>query len=140
MSLPRKVLFLFRTVFTWWYGAGVGTRLFTRMNGIEVGSDSQGNRYFRDARDRRRWVIYNGVSEGTRVPPLWDSWLHHTVAVPPVDAREGGRLPHQPNLSGTPYAYVPQGSLRAASAREPVTSDYEAWKPDARTPDSGDAA
>jgi NADH:ubiquinone oxidoreductase subunit len=36
---------------------------------------------------------------------------------------------HLPNLSGTPEAYRPDGSLWASGQRPPATGDYEAWKP-----------
>jgi NADH:ubiquinone oxidoreductase subunit len=47
---------------TWWNGATVGTRLFTRRNGIEVGRDDGGNIYYRNADSSRRWVMFAGVS------------------------------------------------------------------------------
>jgi len=37
---------------------------------------------------------------------------------------------HQPNLTGTPDAYRPSGSLAKGGARPPATGDYQAWKPD----------
>ena len=51
-----------------------GTWLFTKMRGELVGSDDQGNRYYQDrrvipGRRRKRWVIYNGEAEASRVPP-----------------------------------------------------------------------
>jgi NADH:ubiquinone oxidoreductase subunit len=39
-------------------------------------------------------------------------------------------LPHRPNLTGTPQAWRPPGSILAANARPPVTGDYEAWTPE----------
>src|SRR4029077_4041849 len=68
----------------------LGTWLFTKMRGELVGTDAEGHRYYQDkraiaARRRKRWVIYDGVVEASRVPPEWDSWLHHTTdAVPPA--------------------------------------------------------
>ena len=29
-------------------------------------------------RRRKRWVIYNGVVEASRVPADWHGWLHYT--------------------------------------------------------------
>ena len=37
---------------------------------------------------------------------------------------------HLPNLSGTPLAWKPQGSLAAEARRPAATGDYEAWKPE----------
>ena len=97
-------------VFTWWNGATVGTALFTRRFGDGVGRDEFGNSYFQDKTDpARRWVIYSGDNDGSRVPPDWQLWLRGTIddlpgkALPPVrtfqqqaDAepdRHHGRLP-----------------------------------------------
>ena len=38
--------------------------------------------------------------------------------------------PHVPNMTGTPYAYRPKGSLYAEGKRPKATGDYEAWTPD----------
>ena len=35
-----------------------------------------------------------------------------------------------PNLSGTPGAYRPRGSLAALGERPAATGDYEAWEPE----------
>jgi NADH:ubiquinone oxidoreductase subunit len=77
--------------------ATIGTRLFTWLWGKEVGRDGAGNRYFRHKRGgttmdcslqkERRWVIYRGEDEASRVPPEWHLWLHHTTdEIPPKDA------------------------------------------------------
>ncbi len=76
--------------------ATIGTRLFTWLHGEEVGRDAEGNRYYRHKKGgtimsaslqkERRWVIYAGEDEASRVPPGWNSWLHHTTdKVPPAD-------------------------------------------------------
>jgi NADH:ubiquinone oxidoreductase subunit len=38
-------------------------------------------------------------------------------------------LPHKPNMTGTPMAYKPKGSLDRGAARAEVAADYEAWTP-----------
>jgi NADH:ubiquinone oxidoreductase subunit len=123
----------------------IGTRIMTWFRGELVGTDTFGNRYFRDKSRRavargggrfsreRRWVMYNGEAEASRVPPEWHGWLHHSTDDVPAD---GGRplyawqKPHVPNLTGTPLAYRPPGSLLRGGAREAATADYEAWRPD----------
>jgi len=123
----------------------IGTRIMTWLRGELIGTDDLGNRYYRDKARRKlvrgggrfsrekRWVIYNGEDEGSRVPPEWHAWLHHTVDDIPAD---GGKMkyawqkPHQPNLTGTPDAYRPPGSLIRGGHRAPATGDYEAWKPE----------
>jgi NADH:ubiquinone oxidoreductase subunit len=83
----------FLKMFTWWNGQTFGTQLWTWRFGELVGEDEQGNRYFRTAGRKidptlgfeRRWVVYNGYAEATRVPPSWHGWLHHTVDVAPTE-------------------------------------------------------
>ena len=114
----------------------LGIRLFTMFRGALAGTDSQGNRYFRDRARRagareRRWVLYNGEEEASRVPAEWHAWLHHTTdAVPSADApRRPWQKPHLPNLTGTPDAYRPPGDLARGGVRPPATGDYEPWRP-----------
>lgn len=115
----------------WWNSQTLGTQIFTSRHGIKVGEDDQGNIFYRDAADKRRWVIFNGDMEATRVGPGWHGWLHHTVDTTPVEAPLRVRpweKPHQENLTGTPAAYAPPGSIRRD---EPVARrDYEAWQPE----------
>src|SRR3546814_15655349 len=54
-------------IFTWWDGATVGTLLNSWSTGKKVGEDSLGNRYFRAKKGGRRWVIYNGSNDASRV-------------------------------------------------------------------------
>ena len=37
--------------------------------------------------------------------------------------------PHQPNRTGTPFAYRPRGSTLNEGVRQPATGDYDAWTP-----------
>ena len=67
---------------TWWNSQTLNTQLFTWRKGVRVGEDG-GNIYYRTRDDRRRWVIYNGETEASRVNPDWHGWLHHTWDVPP---------------------------------------------------------
>jgi NADH:ubiquinone oxidoreductase subunit len=87
---------------------------------------------FYQTRDgKRRWVIYNGEMEASRVSPDWHGWLHFTWDEPPTKAplkHKAWEKPHQENLTGTEAAYVPPGSIRRV---EPVARrDYEAWQPE----------
>jgi NADH:ubiquinone oxidoreductase subunit len=120
-----------RQIFVWWVNATPGTRLTTWWSGTPAGQDKFGNRYYQSKDKKRRWVIYAGTVEASRVPPEWHGWLHHTV-----DAPLNGDIPrkpweaeHQPNLTGTPAAYRPEGSLWKDGKRPPATGDYEAWRP-----------
>ena len=92
--------------------ATIGTRLYTLLCGALVGEDDAGNRYYRERRGRpgpgereRRWVVYEGEVEASRVPPEWHRWLHHSTDEPPTEAplrAQPWEKPHQPNLTGSP--------------------------------------
>jgi NADH:ubiquinone oxidoreductase subunit len=114
----------------------LGTRLFTWLHGERVGEDKAGNRYFRDKRAapgtrERRWVLYPGKAEASTVPAEWHGWLHHrTDALPSADRpRKPWQQDHQPNQTGTDAAYRPPGSVLKGGKREPMTGDYEPWRP-----------
>lgn len=129
---------VFKNIFTWWEGATFGTALNTMRNGRKVGADDQGNAYYEGKKPQagvtRRWVIYKGQNDSSRVPPEWHAWLHHMIdaapdqALPP--ARSWEREP-TPNLTGTVSAYRPQGALEMGGRRAAATGDYEAWTPGA---------
>lgn len=116
---------------TWWNGQTLNTQLHTWRKGVRVGADSQGNVFYQTRDKRRRWVIYNGEAEASRVDPDWHGWLHGTWDEAPSErplAHKPWEKPHQENLTGTQLAYAPQGSLRQARPAE--RRDYEAWRPE----------
>ena len=120
-----------KRIFTWWDGQSFGTQLWTNRNGTKVGEDADGNVYYRNSDDTRRWVIYKGENEASRVSPEWHGWLHHTWNEPPTEAslkRKDWEKPHQENLTGTMAAYAPAGSIRRGAPAD--RSDYEAWSPE----------
>jgi len=120
--------------------SSVHIRFVTWITGAScIGADSEGNKYYR-AKPRkgykreRRWVVYNGEAEASRVPPEWHGWLHHQTDVIPADGAQSFRRvwqkPHQPNLTGTNQTYRPPGHLLKGGQRAASDSDYEAWKPE----------
>ena len=129
--------------FTWWNSTTMGTS-FTlwRKSARLVGKDEQGNRYFEEktpslpgseGKRRRRWVVYHGIAEASRITPDWHGWLHHTFEeAPTVEPlkRRSFETDHVPNMTGTPLAYHPKGSLSRSDGPEDVNDDYEAWTPD----------
>ena len=125
------------SIFTWWNGATFGTRLGLRGKS-KVGEDSLGNIYWEGGTDAngvpRRWVIYNGANDASRIPPEWFSWLHHQIDETPDQALPAPRTwekPAVPNQTGSRLAYRPPGALEAGGQRVRATGDYEAWTPDA---------
>lgn len=120
-----------KRVVTWWNGQTLGTQIYTWRKGVKVGDDAAGNTYYQSRDGKRRWVIFNGEAEASRVPPDWHGWLHHTWDAAPSTApvpRKSWEQPHQPNLTGTAAAYAPPGSIRKGVPVE--RRDYEAWQPE----------
>ena len=120
------------SLFGWWRNATPGTLMTTWFSGRRVGEDKFGNRYYQTRDGKRRWVVYNGTVEASRVPSDWHGWLHHTFENPPtVEPLKAQRweTEHEPNLTGTEHAYHPDGSLWSSGQRPPATGDYDAWKP-----------
>ena len=124
-------------IFTWWDGATIGTGLFTSRHGDMVGEDHLGNRYYRSkpkqGERERRWVIYDGANDASRVPPEWHGWLHNGYDEVPESHLPPPRIwEREPtgNLTGTARAYRPAGALESGGVRAGATGDYEAWAPD----------
>jgi NADH:ubiquinone oxidoreductase subunit len=117
--------------------ATIGTRLHTWFHGRFVGRDEFGNRYFEARRARskherkRRWVMYNGAPEPSKVPGHWHGWLHYTLDVPiPEMARKyRWQKEHQPNLTGTTGRYLPEGHISKLGQRAATAADYQPWQP-----------
>ena len=130
---------LLSKIFIWWKDATPGTFLTLAMRGgRKVGEDEFGNRYFEESGvtgpdgQKRRWVVYKGYADASRVPSDWHGWLHHTFDTPPTEApleRKSFEKDHHPNLTGTIYAYRPTGSLADSRDRQAARGDYESWSP-----------
>jgi len=133
----RSVL---RAIFTWWNGASLGTRFHIGRRAVKVGQDDLGNTYFeaRDTKDsydnrKRRWVIYSGYAEASKVPAEWHGWLHYTFDLPPTEdplPRKAWEQDHEPNMTGTTGAWRPEGSISRSGKRPHATGDYQAWTPE----------
>ena len=79
-----------------------------------IGKDEYGNIYYtkknlspKNNYRERRFVIYKGIVEASKVPQEWNAWLHHiTDEIPDLKAKKPFWIKeHIPNLTGTPFAY-----------------------------------
>jgi NADH:ubiquinone oxidoreductase subunit len=104
-------------------------RIFIKFSSQKIGDDEFGNQYFQN-KNGKRFVIYKGIPEPSKVPFEWHGWLHHSTNIAPVNIdthKYSWQKIHLPNLTGTKNSYSPKNSL------EPKTSaTYEAWKPDSK--------
>ncbi|MGB0843455.1 MAG: NADH:ubiquinone oxidoreductase subunit NDUFA12 [Alphaproteobacteria bacterium] len=121
--------------------SALGTKLYTLLWGEKVGEDKFGNRYYRlkngkkykaSLRQQRRWVLYKGQAEASKVPAEWHAWIHYTVNdVPQNDGQiYDWQKDHLPNLSGTELAYRPPGHGLSDKPRAKTGADYQAWTPE----------
>lgn len=108
----------------------IATKIYTKLFGTLVGTDEFGNRYYKNSssgpnRKSKRWVVYKGMAEPSKVPASWHGWLHYTIDEVLTERYEWQK-PHTPNLTGTVNAYFPTSK---DGKRKNVASDYEAWNP-----------
>jgi len=113
-------------------------RIYTWWKGQLVGTDEFGNRYYQEKRSKKfaqvkRWVLYKGLPEASKVSSQWHGWLHYTIDQPPLYpvTSHTWQKKHLPNLTGTDLAYHPNktSTLYPAASRHVEASDYEPWKP-----------
>lgn len=118
--------------------ATIGTLIYTAFKGRQVGTDAYGNRYYEARAEltadghKKRWVVYKGIVEPSKVPPEWHGWLHYTTNDMPTEqapVHYAWMREPQPNLTGTTLAYVPPGHVNRGGERMASVADYEPWKP-----------
>lgn len=120
---------------SWWSGVTLSTRLYTYFKGERVGEDGFGAVYYRQRGGLRRWVVYRDLAEPSLVPAEWHGWLHYQTDDIPAKGsgtRYAWQLPHRPNMTGTPLAYHPPGSVMEPQSPAIVDDDdlpYTPWKP-----------
>lgn len=103
--------------------------LFIKLFNKKIGEDQFGNKYYESNnidcyKLKKRYVIYKGRTEPSKVPPMWHAWLHHLRNNPPTtDTSLTWQLGYTPNLTGTKLAYniIPVGPK--------AESVYNKWQP-----------
>jgi len=108
----------------------IGTKLYTAFFGKKLGEDEFGNRYF-TSKGGKRWVMFNGIDEASKVPAEWHRWLHKTTNdLPSNISKYDWEKPHLPNLSGTENAYLPTNHASRPGAKTANAKKYVAWNPE----------
>ena len=121
---------MLKEIFTGWQGQTLGVRLWTYFYGRLVAEDQYKNRYYSNKYDSRRWVVYHGEIDASKVTPEWNNWLRFTSDNVPSEENDkyDWQLDHTSNQTGTINAYSPKSSSfnRKKSDKD---LDYEKWKP-----------
>lgn len=96
----------------------------------EVGIDEFGNKYFEEkiAKNsaKKRFVIYKGIVEPSKIPSEWHGWIHYSQDKAPVNSntnKHPWQKIHLPNLTGKIIKKAKK------TTRKKVSSDYESWQP-----------
>jgi NADH:ubiquinone oxidoreductase subunit len=114
-----------------------GTTLYTWLYGNLVGKDDQENKYYCNSKKfedlkAKRWIIFNGDIESTKIPPHWHAWLHKSIDIPPLNYshKYSWQKDHKQNMTGTDQAYYPDSHpLSKTHNKEAITSEYDSWSP-----------
>ena len=113
-----------KEIFTWWNHQTFGTKLKTFFSGKFVGEDEYGNKYYENKKRKKRWVIYNGEIEATKIPIEWYSWIH-SIKNKIEDTHQlkkyNWQKKHLSNQTGTNKAYSPKKNKNA------TTKKYKTW-------------
>jgi NADH:ubiquinone oxidoreductase subunit len=104
---------------------GFINNFFIKINSKKVGADEFGNQYF-EKKNGKRFVIYNGIAEATKIPINWHGWMHYSTSELPTKSRVNRffwQQIHLPNLTGTKNSYSPK--IFNQNKRK---SHYEPWE------------
>ena len=120
---------ILKEIFTWWNNQTIGTRIWSYFNGKLVGSDKFGNNYFSNKSDTKRWVLYDGEVDSSKVPPEWNGWLRFTSDdLPNIKKKYFWEKEHVKNQTGTTKAYYPSNSI-LKNPQKKKKLDYGQWTP-----------
>ena len=115
---------MIKEIFVWWNRQTIGTRIQTLLFGKFVGEDNFGNKYYK-SKSGKRWVIYSGEVDASKIPDDWYSWMHFTpnkIENTHELKKFDWQKPHKSNLTGSKEAYSPKKNTDA------IKKKYNSWK------------
>ena len=118
------MLTLFKKIFIWWNQETIGTKIQTLLYGKLKGEDSFGNKYYQ-SKAGKRWVIYKGEVEASKIPNEWFSWMHFTnnkIENSHEFKKYNWQKPHQSNQTGTKNSHHPNKDDKQ------IDKKYKSWK------------
>jgi NADH:ubiquinone oxidoreductase subunit len=96
--------------------------------GTFKGCDDLGNKYyFLKKNTKKRWVIFKGIEDPTKIPPQWYNWIHNIEDNPISDDTfyDWQTKNHKPNMTGTVARFSPIKTNQHAKHK----SGYSPWRP-----------
>ena len=118
------MLTFFKKFFVWWDQETLGTKLMTIFSGKYIGRDVLGNKYY-ESKKGKRWVIYNGEIDASKIPNEWYSWIHfinNKIENNHDLEKYNWQKPHQSNQTGTDNAHHHNIN------NEQIKKKYTSWK------------
>jgi len=118
------MLTIFKEIFTWWNRQTLGTRIQTLFYGKYIGKDEKENKYYQ-SKSGKRWVIYNGEVEASKIPDEWYSWIHHInnkIENSHDLKKYKWQKKHLPNQTGTKNSHHPKKNKYALKKK------YNSWQ------------
>ena len=115
---------LLKQFFTWWNRQTIGTFIYTLLTGKFVGKDEFENKYYTN-RSGKRWVVYSGEIEATKISSDWYSWIHHInnkIEKSKDIKKYAWQKQSQPNKTGTSESYHPN------KENNEIKKKYTSWK------------
>ena len=114
-----------KQIFVWWNRDTIGTKLYTIFFGRLVGKDDFGNKYYENNKKTKRWVIYKGEIDASKISADWYSWIHFMKNKIEFDTKikkYDWQKPHLSNQTGTKNAYHPN------KKDVEIKKKYKIWK------------
>ena len=118
------MLTVLKQIFIFFNQQTFGTRLQIFFSGKLVGEDKNGNKYY-ESKSGRRWVIYNGEVEASKIPNEWYSWMHYMKNKIENDhniKKYDWQKEHMPNQTGSKNSYHPK------KYNDTTKKKYKSWK------------
>ena len=78
--------------------------IYTFLNGKFVGKDEFGNKYYENKKKQKRWVVYKGEIDASKISNEWFSWIHFTknkMEINKNTKKYSWQKPHSSNKTGT---------------------------------------
>ena len=99
-------------------------KLIIKLFADRVGQDEFGNSYYK-SKSGKKYVIYNGIVESSKIPPNWHLWLHniHDKIIP--NSLYAWQKIHIPNLTGTQYRKSLPKIKQSYQSLQPTNQDKE---------------
>jgi NADH:ubiquinone oxidoreductase subunit len=104
----------------------IGLLLYTKLFGQYVDTDAFGNAYYQTKHHQniKRWVLYNGIYDPSKIPADWQAWLSFMQDSPP----KRNQSDWAPNTTGTKFAQNKITSIE--NIPQTTLNYYDSWTPD----------